>query len=214
MNAGYGDVTMKKGLRSRIAGLVALANFVFFYFLKDYSFLRSAVVAMTTFIAALLIMVIFFRRKEGGEAKPADVSDLSPEGVKRIVEEGRRKAGEIFSLSLKIPDREVRQKVQDLCDISKKIFDVFQKDPKDIKKGKQFLFYYLDSTIKVVKQYVEISGREVKTPDAVSALKKVEDTLDLIKKGFESQLAKLLEDDVMDLDAEISLLEKTLKMEN
>jgi 5-bromo-4-chloroindolyl phosphate hydrolysis protein len=57
---------------------------------------------------------------------------------------------------------------------------------------------------------IEELGKQIKN----NVIKqKVESLLSTIKQAFDKQLAKLLEDDVMDLDVEISVLEKTMKSE-
>ena len=87
------------------------------------------------------------------------------------------------------------------------------KSIKDIKRARQFVNYYLDSTVKIVTRYVELSNTQVITPETEKSLKKVEELMRTVKVSFEHQLQQLLEDDLLDLDTEVEVLKKTLKME-
>ena len=71
----------------------------------------------------------------------------------------------------------------------------------------------MDSTLKIVDKYIDLSARGIKSADLVQSLAKVEELLDTIYHAFEKQLEILVKDDVMDLDTELKLLESTIKME-
>ena len=112
-----------------------------------------------------------------------------------------------------ITDNVTAGKVVDICRTGAEIFDYLGKNPGDIPKARQFINYYLDATEKIVKQYVELSGRKDKTKEIEDSLKRVEAMLDSIKETYSKQLHNLLEDDLLDLNTEITVLEKTMKFE-
>jgi len=112
-----------------------------------------------------------------------------------------------------IPDNNVASKVVEICKTGSEIFDYLGKNPGDISKARQFINYYLDATEKIVNQYVELSARKDKTKDIEDSLKRVETMLDSIKETYTKQLHNLLEDDLLDLNTEITVLEKTMKFE-
>ena len=60
---------------------------------------------------------------------------------------------------------------------------------------------------------MELSARKDKTKEIDDSLKRVEAMLDSIKDTYSKQLHNLLEDDLLDLNTEISVLEKTMKFE-
>ncbi|WP_252891245.1 5-bromo-4-chloroindolyl phosphate hydrolysis family protein [Thermoclostridium stercorarium] len=87
------------------------------------------------------------------------------------------------------------------------------KDPRDIKESRRFLLYYLDTTERIVSKYYELSNTSYLSDEAKKTLKDVESTLVLIKDSFRNHLKKLTENDVLDLEAEIRVLQNTIKRE-
>lgn len=131
----------------------------------------------------------------------------------KAVREGMEKLKSLRSNTRMIADNEVAGKVQDICKTGSEIFDYLAKNPGDISKARQFINYYLDATEKIVNQYIELSQRKDKTKEIQDSLDKVETMLDSIKETYSKQLHNLLEDDLLDLNTEISVLEKTMKYE-
>ena len=53
----------------------------------------------------------------------------------------------------------------------------------------------------------------LRTPEVTEALRKTAGTFPVLNEVFEKQFTRLMEGELMDVEAEISLLENTLKME-
>ena len=116
-------------------------------------------------------------------------------------------------LEAKITNKVVTQKIEGIIEVVEKIFDDLKKDPKDVKTARQFLIYYLDATINILERYHSICSTNISSIEIKKSLDNVESLLDTIKDGFEKQLIKLLNDDILDLDTEIKLLDQTMKSE-
>lgn len=191
---------------------IAAAVFFFFFFALNIGIILSAIISIAAYIGSILIFA----------SQPADKDlqvnlgnyGVTPEMVKQAIAEGQRKAKEILAFANQVKNPAIKKKIQDIYDVCGRIFEDFEKDPKDIKSAKQFLSYYLESTVNILKRYVDLTAHGELNPDIQASLKKVESLLDTIKTAFEKQLARLLEDDVMDLDAEIAVLEQTMKMDH
>lgn len=193
--------------REILAGLIGGGIFVLFFFviIPNRLFL-SIVAAAVGFLAGRLVF-----------APPAKVEMLAggvTEGqLKEALEEGRKKLNTLERASHAIDNRRVRQKAVAICETTKKILDDIRQDPADLRPARKFLGYYLDATITVVQRYRDLSLRGVVDPGIQASLAKVETSLSTIQSAFEKQLAQLLENDVMNLDTEIEVLEKTIQME-
>jgi len=133
--------------------------------------------------------------------------------LKRIVREGKEQVNRIEEIGLKIMNHTVRVDVLEICSIANDIFDNFIKDPRDIKESRRFLIYYLDTTERIVSKYYELSKATYLSDEAKKTLKNVESTLVLIKDSFRNHLKKLTENDVLDLEAEVRVLQNTIKRE-
>jgi len=113
----------------------------------------------------------------------------------------RKFAGEITRV-------DVKNGILKVADSADRIFQNFQKDPKDIKAARQFITYYLDAVINVVGQY---SSLPESAPGKKDYEKKLLDLLTTASASFEKQLERLYEDDYLNLDTEMTVLEKALK---
>lgn len=144
-----------------------------------------------------------------------DVSSLGidKDEFERALREGSRKLAALGSAVGKIPDQRVRAKGQAICDLAARIISTIRQDPKDLKPARQFLNYYLDATVKVVEQYVNLHRRGTESSEVGATLERVESSLDTIRAAYQKQLDQLLENDVLDLDTELKVLEQTIKME-
>lgn len=146
------------------------------------------------------------RKRE--EAKPAPDKAASD-----LVREGMEKLRQISNATRMIQSNEVAAKIREFCKVGVDIFDYIKKNPAKINKIRQFTNYYLDATKKIIEQYVELSGRPGKTPEIEQAIQRVEGMLDLIKQTFDRQMANLLEDNLLDINTELTVLKNTMKME-
>ena len=72
---------------------------------------------------------------------------------------------------------------------------------------------FLGACVKVVSSYVELTVRPIQDEEAKQACAKVEAELDTIRAAFEKQLQMLQENNLIDLDVELSVLKKTIAME-
>jgi len=97
--------------------------------------------------------------------------------------------------------------------VADSIFDDFIKDPKDVRAARKFIDYYLETTLKIVLLYTELSAKSVYSDQEKQVLEKAEQILKQIEDTFHKQLGKLQEDDYLDLATELDVLEMTMKSE-
>ncbi len=185
-----------------LSALLSGGAFILTFVVADFALPVAAGLSALSFAGgALLFRVKPSRRIE----KPADLESA--------LQEGRRKLGEIKAYGRKIGDAPTKAKVEAISDSVERIFAEIRRDPVDLKIARQFLSYYLDSTVTILDKYVTISSQTVSDPGIRDSLARVERSLDTINTAFGKQLARLLSNDLLDLDTELSLLEKTLEME-
>ncbi|HNR88989.1 MAG TPA: 5-bromo-4-chloroindolyl phosphate hydrolysis family protein [Spirochaetota bacterium] len=169
----------------------------------------SLLAALGGYIAGLII----FRRRARPEGVEILSGGVSQSDLRATLAEGSRKLNEMRSYGMRIRNAEVKRKVYDICAVVERIYDNFKKDPKDIKAAKQFLSYYFDAVINILKRYVELSSQPVQSAEVKASLEKAEGILDSIHRAFEAQYDKLLRDDVLDLETEIKVLKNMITME-
>lgn len=190
----------------------------------------SGIAGIISFIAGMFMFSPSKKDKQSQpKVKPAPKQNKQPfpspgddefvcEGItrgelKRIVKNGKEQVKRIEDVALNIMKHNVRIDILDICATANDIFDDFVKDPKDIKAARRFILYYLDTTERIVTKYYQLSKAPYLSDEAKTTLKNVENTLGMIKDTFRKQLKKLTENDVLDLDAEVKVLQNTIKQE-
>ena len=91
--------------------------------------------------------------------------------------------------------------------------DDLLKHPEKLKQIRQFLNYYLPTTIKLMEQYVTLQNQSVKTENITEGMQKIEDLLDKVIVAFQRQLDALFESDVVDITADIRVMEQMMASE-
>lgn len=202
---------MHKHLRTILSLLLAGGVFCLLHFLLHWFLWISIPLAL---ISWPIIRLLLPKKKEyDPEEEKLRISGLSKEKVAEVIDEGKKQVRGIRNGAQMISNLEAKKKVNEICDLAEKIFNNFREDPKDIKRARRFLNYYLDATEAVIVKYKNLSEKNMKSEEAKATLAKAEETLDLIARTFQKQLEKLLENDVMDLDVELDILKKTMKAE-
>jgi 5-bromo-4-chloroindolyl phosphate hydrolysis protein len=185
-----------------LAGIAGAAVFLVLYLLIDAGLILSLVLGVASFLAGFF----FFRRKR------PEVIEKENE-LKSSLDAGDKKLSDIRALERKIRKPSMLSKMKEIDDLIEKILVDVRKDPAKLRSARQFLDYYLDATIQILTKYVEISAQNVNDAGIQASLLRVEGMLGTIKDAFDAQLAKLLSNDVMDLDSAVQTLKQTIEME-
>lgn len=164
-------------------------------------------------VGAFIVGASLFQIRRRPRKQSYQLYGITKEDLENALSVGRAKLAELKRAVYAITDTTVRAKGEEIVHVTDRILKDIEQDPKDLRQARQFLNYYLDTTIKIVSRYVSLSRESVLSAEARETLAKVESSLETIRRAFEKQLAKLMEDDVMDLDTEIEVLERTIKME-
>lgn len=185
-----------------LAGALSAGAFLATYLFIDIILPVSLVIAALFLVAGLFI---FRRARPEIEDKEADLESS--------LAEGERKLAGIEALRRQVRDRTTGEKIDAIAETVRKILAEVKRDPGDLKRARQFLSYYLDATTTILDKYVKLSAQDVDDQGIRDSLARAAAMLDTIGAAFGKQLARLLTNDVMDLDTELALLEKTIKLE-
>jgi 5-bromo-4-chloroindolyl phosphate hydrolysis protein len=163
--------------------------------------------------ASLIAGLLIFAPAKTRKPHRIEMHGVTQSDLEEALALGTAKVEELKEATAQIRSKEVRSKAEDVADLAHRIIEDVEKDPRDLKRARQFLNYYMDTTIKIVRRYVSLSEQGVRSAEIRASMRKVEEVLDTLKSAFARQLAILFEDDVMDLDAELEVLERTIKLE-
>lgn len=174
----------------------------------------------TVLTGVVLIFIIALITKIKNAVKKAKLGKINVKGTNvtvlefdQLIKDGRDKISKIKILQNRINNFSVKNKIREIADITKKIYDNLESDPKNINSARQFINYYFDASVKVINKYVELSGHKDLSINIEQSLRNVESSLDVIIKAFRFQLQKQLEDNAMNIDVELKVLNDILKSE-
>ena len=142
------------------------------------------------------------RRQEEAEEAAAPPKEAE-EGYSGILRNIRR-------ANDRIADPVLSAKIDRLEEVTAKIFQAVEADPKKRSSIDTFLNYYLPTTQKLLDSYAEFEAAGVEGENLRQAKQRIEKTMDSIVAGFEHQLDELYKSDAMDVDSDIRVMETML----
>ena len=109
-----------------------------------------------------------------------------------------------------IADVEVSAKIDRIEDLTRKIFAILDERPEKEAQLYNFMNYYLPTTLKALESYARLEAQGIETVAIKEAKQKINQALDELADGYEKQLDRLFEDDVVDITADIDVMRKML----
>ena len=150
-------------------------------------------------------------KKEEAPKKP-EPSTGNPE-LDKVIKDGKLALGEMKRLDDSIADPGVSADIVRLSQVSEKIFQAVKDNPKKLPQIRQFMNYYLPTTLKLLNAYDRMSGAGVSGENIDGTLTRVEDMLKTIVRAFEKQLDALYGADALDISSDIQVMETLLARE-
>lgn len=150
-------------------------------------------------------------KKEEAPKKP-EPSTGNPE-LDKVIKDGKLALGEMKRLDDSIADPGVSADIVRLSQVSEKIFQAVKDNPKKLPQIRQFMNYYLPTTLKLLNAYDRMSGAGVSGENIDGTKTKVEDMLKTIVRAFEKQLDALYGADALDISSDIQVMETLLARE-
>ncbi len=186
------------------------AVFFFFHALLEAGLILASLFAIAAAMGGFLLLTP--KKIDPEYQQLAEIYGITPETVRKTVRKGERKVRTMRKIAETIDNPKVRKDIERICVLSEKIFKNFKTDPKDIRIARPLLNYYLDSTIKIIRNYSRLAkkGSEMGDP---ATIQRAEEVLGTIEESFAKQLKRLHENDNLDLDTEIAVLKKAMKMD-
>ena len=143
------------------------------------------------------------RRARKKQEQPVQKAESSEDADLAILAEIRR-------VNDNIPDPELSRKIDRIEEITKHILDYQKKHPEKAAELHNFLDYYLPTTLKILNSYAELDRQGVEGENISTTKERIEGMMDKIVEGFETQLDKLFEGDMLDISSDISVMERML----
>ena len=177
--------------------------------------------------AAVAIVCVHVLRREARRHPDADGTALSSatcqpaparyplgydaERVRELVDRAAVTITRLRRLVSHLPDSAVRDKASTLCDLAGRIVGEVRRDPKNIEQARRFFSYYMDAAHRIVARYAQLAFTDA-SAEVRATLERVEPTLDALIAALARLLDDLQRDEAVDLDAELSVLERSVQL--
>lgn len=153
---------------------------------------------------------------QGYEAAPEPPKREEP--PKTAAQEQKQKEEEDYAILRQIkavndaiPGEEMSRKIDRIGEITKKILDYQRQNPAKAGELRQFLNYYLPTTLKLLKTYAQLESQGVEGENITASKQRIEGMMDKVVEGFEKQLDQLFQTDAMDIATDVEVLERMLE---
>jgi len=190
--------------RQRTPDLVLAASIAAVIFLLSFLVLNLGLLPSLGATAIGIVAGVLFLRTKSTAVKAKESNQ------RNLLQNGHAQRDAIQSLARRITKPSMTLQVQRIIGSVDKTLETLEADPAKVQDAVQFLDYYLNSTVKVLSVYTELSQKSVHDSEIQQAIAKTESTLATIADGFDAQLAKLLSKDVLDLTTELKVLQENM----
>ncbi|MGN1415206.1 MAG: 5-bromo-4-chloroindolyl phosphate hydrolysis family protein [Oscillospiraceae bacterium] len=203
---------MKNDFRQNIAAILSAAAagavFIILLFLLEWSVFIDIPAAAGTYVGLYLLTKP--RRRIGG--MDIDLIENGEELEQKLLE--AKDDHESIKRSVqKIGDLQVKNEAEQLVGTSAAIIEYLENDPAKIRQARQFIDYYQDCASKLLSKYIGLQDANIETEEIIRLKKDTRSALSTLNKAFSCQFEKLMRGELTDMQAEIDLLEQTVKME-
>lgn len=172
--------------------------------------LGGGVAAMVCFniILSALIKSKTKKSKIDEEAAAAEENENAAESdeIEKVMESAFEKVFEIRKDMILIPDGVVKDKIESICAISEKIIGEVRSTPGIYGQNKRFFYYNLDSFNEIFNKYVKLLNYREDSAETNRTLFETEKAFGNIEVIFKEILTKVLERDLINLQAEINVM--------
>jgi len=127
-----------------------------------------------------------------------------------VILQGRKYVKRIQELNDDIPDFKVSAQLKQIEILTASIIDQVEKKENQLRQVKQFINYYLPTTIKLLEQYVQLQNIGMKGENIAGGMQQIEELLDKVIVAFQKQLDSLFERDLVDITADIQVMEQMM----
>ena len=104
------------------------------------------------------------------------------------------------------------EKLDRLKAIMERIFDTVKRDPSSASGLRRFMNYYLPTTDKLLKAYVDLENQPA-GPNVEKTKKDIEDSMDTIIGAYEKLLDSMFENLSWDVASDISVMKTMMKQD-
>ena len=198
-----------KGLaRDILSAVLSAVLFLLLYLAARWNFLIAAVLAIGLFFAVSFLLRP--RKKIGTHF--VDKLDNGEE-LQALLDEARAHLKSISGCAAGIHEADVYENAKKLYATGENILKYLEANPDKIPVAKRFINYHLETADNLLNKYVNFKSTNLRTEDMQRVFELTSHALITLRDAFEAQYEKLMRNDLMDVEADIKVIETLFKTE-
>ena len=135
------------------------------------------------------------------------------EELDKMIADGKKAITEMKRLDDNIADPAISAQIVRLQQLSGNIFAQVEQNPEKLPQIRNFMNYYLPTTLKILNAYDRMGEQGVSGENITSTMQKVEGMMSTIITAFEKQLDSLFGSEAMDISTDMVVLENMMARE-
>ena len=143
--------------------------------------------------------------------------DVEKIGNGEILHERLAEAGSDYRRMQKaagrIQEEKLRKAAAELVETAGNILKYLTDNPEKIPSARRYIDYYQETAANVLENYVELQDSRIATSEAEKIFQNTDEAVATLKDAFQMQFGKLMQNELMDMEADLNLLKQTLRSE-
>ena len=198
----------KEFIRTFGSAVIAVLFFLLLFVGMSFSAIPAAVLSVGMYFGSYYLLK---PRTKIGRIEIEAMKDGI--GSYELMEEAKKDIRSMEKLMPGIGESSVAESVRGLTETGRKILAYLTDHPDKIASAHRFADYYLDMAAKLVEKYLELQKADIREGSVGNIMQQTGDALKSLNRAFQKQLTRLMEGELMDVEADIKVLNETLKME-
>ena len=190
-----------------ISIIIAMLSFNWLTFWANFEEIVNIIASIALGIGIFLTFMPQKNKSLKLDLKKYNISEVSQESFNKAVEDFYY----IQDASLKTKDVELKKQLLVMQQISANILRYLKKHPDKISIARRFIDYYQDTTAKLLEKYLEIESTQLFTAEVENIKRKTKDSLNDLCTAYTQQFEKIINDRIMDMDAELKVMKQSMK---
>lgn len=171
-----------------------------------------SVILLTSFTFLLAWISTNARRK----SRPV-LTDLGSgamaEELAGLMKQGQADMQQVLYVAKSVKSKDVADNAMALYRTGEKIMEYLKRNPRKITKARRFFGYYLTTAKDILSKYHEFELTGIKAQEVDDIEAKTSSALVTLQDAFKKQYVSLATNEILDIEADIDLLQKTNKSE-
>jgi 5-bromo-4-chloroindolyl phosphate hydrolysis protein len=194
-------------IRSVLAVSIGMTSFVVYLLSFDIGFpltlLAGTATGLLSFLIVKGIQRSWWLNKKG-------ITKKDYRYISKNLKEAKEKIKRLQKQQLKVRSLGAFKQILEINRLSRRIFQLVNKEPKRYFSAESFFYYHLDSVVELTEKYTFLAAQPRKNQEVFLSLQQTRTTLDELIDSLEKDLQMVLAEDMDHLNIELNFANKHL----